>query len=428
MKSLAAQIRELSEVDREKVLSALTPEEAEALLYDWEFWARPNQLPPKGDWRTWLVMAGRGFGKTRTGAEWVRSLAEKHSGLRIALVAPTAKDGRDTIVEGESGILAISNPEFMPEYEPSKKRLTWPNGTQAFLYESEKPDRLRGPQHHYAWCDELAAWKYPDETWDMLQFGLRLGNDNRVTVTTTPKPIGLIRQLLSDPDTYITRGSTYDNAENLSKSFLAQIRKQYEGTRLGRQEIYAEILNDMPGALWDRDMIDGLRIKEPPELIRVVVAIDPAVTSGEHSDETGIIVAGKDRDGHGYVLADLTCRKSPEGWAREAIRAYHAYEADRIIAEVNQGGDMVEHTLRMVDRTIPYKAVHASRGKRTRAEPVAALYEQGKIHHVGSFPQLEDQMCLYTPDGYDGSPDRVDALVWAFTELLVDDRPIQIFV
>lgn len=428
MKSLAAQIRELPAEEQEKVLATLTPEEADSLLSDWSFWARPNQLPPSGDWRTWLLLAGRGFGKTRTGAEWVREQAEKQPGIRIALVTPTAKDGRDTVVEGESGILAISRPNFMPVYEASKKRLTWPNGAQAFLYEAEKPDRLRGPQHHYAWCDELAAWKYPEETWDMLQFGLRLGNDNRVVVTTTPKPVQLIRQLITDPDTHTTRGSTYDNAENLSKPFLAQIQKQYEGTRLGRQEVYAEILNDVPGALWNRDMLDGLRTKETPELIRVVVAIDPAVTSGEHSDETGIIVAGKDRDGHGYILADLTCRKSPEGWAREAIRAYHAYEADRIVAEVNQGGDMVEHTLRTLDRNIPYQAVHASRGKRTRAEPVAALYEQGKIHHVGSFPQLEDQMCLYTPDGYDGSPDRVDALVWSLTELLVDDRPIQIFV
>src|SRR5690606_1996644 len=241
---------------------------------------------------------------------------------------------------GESGIMAISPPHFTPVYESSKKRLTWPNGSQAFLYESEKPDRLRGPQHHIAWCDEVAAWKYPEETWDMLQFGLRLGEDTRTVVTTTPKPIRLVRDLIDDPDTIVTRGSTYDNAQNLAETFLRQMEQKYEGTRLGRQELFAEVLDDVPGALWNRKMLDELRVKKAPDMTRIVVAIDPAVTSGEESDETGIVVAGKGVDGDGYILEDLTCRMSPDGWARRAIQAYHKYEADRIVAEVNQGGDM----------------------------------------------------------------------------------------
>lgn len=389
------------------------------LLYEWRFWARPNQLPPE-NWRhVWLILAGRGFGKTRTGAETVRWLVETGQAKRIALVAPTAADARDVMVEGESGILAVSRPDFKPEYEPSKRRITWPNGAVAYTYSAEEPDRLRGPQHDFAWCDELAAWKYPDDTWDNLIFGLRLGDNPRVVVTTTPKPIPLVRKLVNDPETVVTRGSTYENAANLPPSFLKEIRDKYEGTRLGRQEIFAEILDDVPGALWTRSMLDDLRVKKAPELVRVVVAIDPAVSSGEDSDETGIIVAGKGADGHGYVLDDLTCRMSPDGWATRAVNAYYKHEADRIVAEVNNGGDLVEATIRTVDRKIPYKAVRASKGKRTRAEPIAALYEQGKIHHVGSFPLLEDQMCNFTPDGYDGSPDRVDALVWALTELML---------
>jgi len=402
-----------------KTLSSLSEEEALMLLYEWRFWARPNQLPPENWRQVWLILAGRGFGKTRTGAETVRWMVEAGRAKRIALVAPTAADARDVMVEGESGILAISRPDFKPEYEPSKRRITWPNGAMAFTYSAEEPDRLRGPQHDFAWCDELATWKYPDDTWDNLIFGLRLGDNPRVVVTTTPKPIPLVRKLVNDPETVVTRGSTYENAANLPPSFLKEIRDKYEGTRLGRQEIYAEILDDVPGALWNRTMLDELRVKKAPELIRIVVAIDPAVTSGEDSDETGIIVAGKGVDGHAYVLDDLSCRLSPDGWARRAVDAYHRYEADRIVAEVNNGGDLVEATIRTVDSKAAYKAVRASKGKRTRAEPIAALYEQGKIHHVGSFPLLEDQMCNFTPDGYDGSPDRVDALVWALTELML---------
>lgn len=416
--SLAVLLASLPEPERIQALAELTEQEAEALLYDWPFWARPNQLPPPGDWRVWLVLAGRGFGKTRTGAEWLRDQVENRGRGRLALVAPTAADARDVMVEGESGILAISPPWFRPVYEPSKRRLTWPNGAIATTYSADEPDRLRGPQHDGAWADELAAWKYP-EAWDMLMFGLRLGMDPRAVVTTTPKPVRLIRELLAAATTVVTRGSTYENAANLAPAFLEQIVTKYKGTRLGRQELDGEVLDDVPGALWTRKVLDDLRRTTAPELVRVVVAIDPAVTSGEDSDETGIVVAGRGADGHGYVLADLSCRMSPDGWARRAVNALQDHKADRIVAEVNNGGDLVERVIRTVERTVPYKAVHASRGKRVRAEPIAALYEQGKVHHVGSLPDLEDQMCTYLPEGSDKSPDRVDALVWALTELML---------
>jgi predicted phage terminase large subunit-like protein len=364
------------------------------------------------------LLAGRGFGKTRTGAEWVRAQIASGKYRRMALIAPTAADARDVMVEGESGLLHIGPPERRPLYEPSKRRLTWANGAMATLYSADEPNRLRGPQHDGAWCDEVATWPYP-ETWDMLQFGLRLGSDPRIVVTTTPKPVRLVRELLASPTTVVTRGSTYQNAENLAPGFLSQIISKYEGTRIGRQELLAELLDDVPGALWQRKQLDDLRVDKAPEMQRVVVAIDPAATSGEDADETGIIVAGRGVDGQGYVLADVTCRLSPNGWARRAISAYHTHQANLIVAEVNNGGEMVALTLRTVDATVPYKAIHASRGKRLRAEPVAALYEQKRVHHVGTFPDLEDQQCNFTPDGYDGSPDRVDALVYALTELML---------
>ncbi|ADU50161.1 hypothetical protein Tmar_0036 [Thermaerobacter marianensis DSM 12885] len=403
-------------------MAELSDEEAEALLYDWRFWARPKQLPPEGPWRIWLILAGRGFGKTRTGAEWVREQVERHGRRRIAIVGRTAADVRDVMVEGESGILSISPPWFRPVYEPSKRRLTWPNGAIATLYSADEPDLLRGPQHDAAWADELAAWRRP-EAWDNLMFGLRLGPDPRVVVTTTPRPVKLIRDLLNDPTCVVTRGSTYENAANLAPAFLEQIISRYEGTRLGRQELYGEVLDDVPGALWQRKRIDELRVREAPELVRVVVAIDPAVTSEEGSDETGIVVAGRGVDGDAYVLADRSCRMSPDGWARRAVKAYYDFDGDRIVGEVNNGGDLVETVIRTVDPKVPYKAVRASRGKAVRAEPVAALYEQGKVHHVGTFDHLEDQLCQITPDGYQGagSPDRADALVWALTELMLED-------
>lgn len=408
-----AQVQSLRETAR---TIAPTLEAAETLLWDWQTWGRPNQQAPGGDWRTWLVLAGRGFGKTRTGAEWVRAQIERGYG-RVALVAPTAADARDVMVEGESGILAISPPWNRPHYEPSKRRITWPNGAMAVAYSADEPDRLRGPQHAAAWCDEAAAWRYPD-AWDMLQMGMRLGDNPRTVVTTTPKPVRLIRDLIKAADTVVTRGATFDNAANLPAPFLASIRRQYAGTRLGRQELYAELLEDTPGALWTRASIDDTRVSTVPQLRRVVVAIDPAVTSHETSDETGMIVAGVGMDGHGYVLADRSLRASPDGWARAAVAAYTTWEADRIVAEANNGGDLVEAVLRMVDPNAPYRAVRASRGKVSRAEPVAALYEQGRVHHVGVFDRLEDQMTTYTPETAT-SPDRLDALVWALTDLIV---------
>jgi phage terminase large subunit-like protein len=412
---------------------------AQALLddfdFDWASTARPEQLPPTDpDWLTWLILAGRGFGKTRTGAETIRAWVTGSSPLgkarygRVALVAETASDARDVMVEGESGILAISPPGFRPVYEPSKRRLTWPNGAIATLYNATEPDQLRGPQHDSAWADEMAKWAYAQDTWDQLSFGLRLGKKPRKVVTTTPRPIKVLKEIIADPSTRVTRGKTLDNAANLAPGFVASITRRYEGTRLGRQELDAELLTDTPGALFAVSDIDAARIKpdELPEMKRVVVAIDPAVSTRENSDETGIVVAGLDHKGDGYVLADLSAKLSPEAWARKAVEAYQFWKADRIIAEVNNGGDLVEATLRMVSRNVSYKAVHASRGKAIRAEPVAALYEQRRVHHVGMFSQLEDQMSSFTPDfdrnraGY--SPDRLDAAVWALSELMVQPQ------
>jgi len=396
-----------------------------ALENAWPAVARPNQLPPPGDWSIWLLLAGRGFGKTRTLAEWACGQAASGQAGRIAIVAATAADARDVLVEGESGLLAVAPPWCRPLYEPSKRRLTWPNGAIASTFSAEEPERLRGPQHDAAVCDELGAWSRP-ETWDMLQFGLRLGRNPRCLVATTPRPTKLIRQLLAREghDIVVTRGSTYENRANLAPGFFDQVIRKYEGTRLGRQELLAEVLEDTPGALWNREALDECRREHAPALFRIVVAIDPAATSGEDADETGIIVAGKDGDGHGYVLADLSGRYSPADWAKAAISAYHRHHADRIVAEVNNGGEMVEATVRMIDPNVPFTAVRASRGKVVRAEPVAALYEQRRVHHVGAFPTLEDQQCAFV-SAFDRalagfSPDRVDALVWALSELLVE--------
>ncbi len=339
-------------------------------------------------------------------------------------MAPTTADCRDVMVEGESGIKAISPPWDTPEYEPSKRRLTWKNGAIATLYSADEPDRLRGPQHDGAWCDEIAAWRYP-EAWDQLMFGLRIGPDPRTVVTTTPRPIPLVKALIVDPTCHVTRGTTYDNLPHLAPAFASQIIAKYEGTRLGRQELMAEVLTDTPGALWTLDLIDQNRVEVAPQMSRVVVAIDPATTSEEDSDETGIVVCGADNNGHGYVLADGSVKASPDGWARRAWTLYDEHQADSIIYESNQGGDMVAHTLRTIRPHGRIQGVHASRGKRTRAEPVAALYEQNRVHHVGNFKILEDQMCSWTPESAD-SPDRMDALVWAMTGILVRYAPMNV--
>ena len=330
------------------------------------------------------------------------------------------------MVEGESGLLAVHPPDFKPTYSPSLRRITWPNGAVATLYNATEPDQLRGPQHDAAWCDELAKWRYCQETWDQLQFGLRLGDYPRTIITTTPRPLPLIRKLVNDPKVAVTRGATWDNKANMPESFIKEIEDKYAGTRLGRQELEGEILDDVPGALWSRDQLDTNRLREAPEdLERVIVAVDPATSTEENSDETGIVVVGfsRDADGYarGYVLEDGSMKGKPEEWAKKAVNLYRKWQADKIVAEKNQGGDMVSAVIRAVDRSIPLKLVHASRGKVVRAEPISALYEQGRVHHVGRFDQLEDQMCLFSVDNIRspsmGSPDRVDALVWGMTEI-----------
>jgi predicted phage terminase large subunit-like protein len=425
----ASSIASLPKPLRDRALQNLTGDRVEDLAQDLDWYlhkARGSQKPPAGDWRVWLLLAGRGFGKTRAGAEFVRAMVAAGLARHVALVAPTALDARHVMVEGESGLLSIGPPNERPDYEPSLHRLTWENGAVATTFSADEPNRLRGPQHDLAWCDELAAWRYP-AAWDMLLFGLRLGEDPRVAVTTTPRPIKLIRDLLSDPKVALTRGRTVDNAEHLAPAFLEQIVRRYQGTRLGRQELDAEILDDLPGALWTHGIIEATRVTLLPELSRIVVAIDPAVSSGTGADETGIVVAGRSRDGHGYVLADVSGHYAPAEWAKAAIAAARSHAADRVVAEVNNGGEMVEATLRMVDPNMPFAAVRAARGKVARAEPVAALYEQGRVHHLGALPPLEDQMCAFTPGAHGDfdrasagySPDRVDALVWALSDLLV---------
>lgn len=409
--------------ERPTLIRKIFPTLAEKRKYEYawrRYRARPEQLLPRDRyWLVWLLLAGRGFGKTRTGAEAVRYLVEKHRIRRIALVAPTAADVRDVMVGGESGILKISPPDSRPVYQPTKRRLVWPNGAIAMCFSADEPQRLRGPQHDFAWVDELGAWRYPQEAWDTLMLGLRLGDRPRVIVTTTPKPIRLIRDLVAARTTRVTRGSSYDNLDHLAPTFLSAIVGKYEGTRLGRQEIYAELLEQADGALWTRALLDAARIAtgQMPETKRVVVAIDPAVTAKRQSDETGIIVAGLGIDDLVYVMQDASGRFSPDEWARRAVGLFEQHGADRVIGEVNNGGDLVELTLRIVKDTIPFKAVSATKGKRIGAEPISALYEQNRVRHVGGLAQLEDQMCNWVPGSGQPSPDRLDALVWAITEL-----------
>ena len=423
MQSPAERLALLNSADQAAFLAQLTDDQAQALLYDWEgFHARPNQIEPPGEWYIWLLLAGRGFGKTRTGGEWIKK--REASGARhIALVAETAADARDVMVEGESGLLRLYPKADRPLYEPSKRRVTWPSGAIATLFNATEPDQLRGPQFDTAWTDEIAKWRYARETWDMLQFGMRLGHDPRVVVTTTPRSIELVKAIVAglEGKAHVTRGRTFDNAANLAAPFLERVKQKYEGTRLGRQELNAEILGDLPGALWSQVGLDTYRVREVPKLGRIVVAVDPAVTNTEESDEHGIIVAGitHDADQRGVVLDDQSMPGTPDQWARNAVQAYNYWQADAIVVEVNQGGDMVAHTIRTIDPNVRIKEVRASRGKHVRAEPVAALYEQGRIAHVGSFSALENQMTQMTQAGFQGagSPDRVDALVWAFTDL-----------
>lgn len=425
----------LSKEQRRIFLASLSPEEAELFtaemekpqLKAWREIARPEQLMPEGDWFTWAFIAGRGAGKTRSAAEAVIEVARKPN-LRIALVGRNPADVRDVMVEGDSGILACAR-GLAIEYEPSKSRLTFPNGTRAYIYSAEVPSKLRGPQHHFAWADELSSWNDAfkgdavDTAWNNLVLGLRLGQKPQVIVTTTPKNNKLTKTIMNRPSTVITRGSTYDNLANLAPVFREQVLSSYEGTRIGRQELLGELLEDIEGALWSNSMLEDALVDAVPDMARIVVAIDPSGGSGEDNDEQGIIIAGQGVDGFYYVLDDRSCKLSPNGWASRAVAAYHEYQADKLVAEKNFGGDMVEAIIRQVDSKVNFKMVSASRGKMQRAEPIAALYEQGKVKHVKGLEQLEQQMVSWTPlDG--SSPDRMDAMVWAITELAFGRRAV----
>jgi hypothetical protein len=379
--------------------------------------ARPEQIPTDDKtWTTWLYLAGRGAGKTRTAAEWLAFQASSNPRTRWAIAAPTYSDVRDTCAEGQSGIVQVLR-EYgtLKDYNRSIGELFLTNGSRIKLFSGEEPDRFRGPQFHGGWFDELAAFKYPD-AWDQYQFGLRLGDFPQTIVTTTPRPTKLIKDLIARKGVRVVRGSTFDNAKNLAPSALIELKARYENTRLGRQELYGEILDNVEGALWTREMIESARVTEAPPLVRVVVAIDPAVTSSSTSDETGIVCAGVSSAGEYYILDDKSLRASPDKWARQAVNLYHEHKADKIVAETNNGGDMVIMLLKQVDAGIATKKVTATRGKQLRAEPISSLYEQGKVHHIGYFPELESQMCEWTPLSNE-SPDRLDALVWALTEL-----------
>lgn len=444
--------------ERNAFFSSLSPREQQEFLYRWNFWARPGQRPPAGDWSIWLIMAGRGFGKTRAGAEWVRSIAEGDGSARFALVGANYAETRTVMVEGESGLLSIAPPDQRPEWEPSLKRLTWENGAQAHLYSAAEPEGLRGPQHSHGWCDEIAKWMnnagQAEAAWDNLKMGLRLGYRPQLVATTTPRPVPLVRALVSG-DIAVSTGRTLDNDLHLPVAFLTAMNADYRGTRLGRQELDGELIEDVEGALWTRAMIEGCRVDAirhaelgsasrasstgvdasrsgsriksgmTDVMSRVVIGVDPPAS--KNGDACGIIVAGLGADGKAYVLADCSVEKaSPETWARKVADAADRFDADRVIAEANQGGAMVKSVLHAAKISLPVRLVHAARGKVARAEPVAALYENDRVHHVGVFPQLEDEMCgLLVGGGYEGpgrSPDRADALVWALTELMLGKR------
>ena len=426
-----------SAAERAAYLIALKPRARRALLakmsiiqqkrlrHYWHLWAHEGQLPPTSAWSVWLILAGRGFGKTRAGAEWVRAVAEADPAARIALVAASLPEARSVMVEGASGLLAIAPRGKRPKFEPSRRRLVWPSGAQAMLYSAGEPESLRGPQHSHAWCDELAKWPQvggrAEAAWDNLQLGLRLGNLPCVVVTTTPRAVPLLRRLLGNDEVVTTRGSTFANKANLARGFIRSVQKQYGQTSLGRQELNGELIEDIEGALWTREMLETAReasASSPP--VRVVVAVDPPASAT--GDACGIVVCALGEDGIARVLADCSVEKaSPEPWARVVAGAAQAWSADRVVAEANPGGAMVASVLRAAEISLPLKLVHAARGKVARAEPVAALYEQGRVSHVGAFAELEDEMCAGIGEGRK-SPDRLDALVWAVSDLMLRKR------
>ncbi|MBD9525592.1 DNA-packaging protein [Paracoccus sp. PAR01] len=433
MKSGAGWLACAGQQEVDDFLGGLSDNALAALPWIFDFWALPHQLPPEGDWKTWVIMGGRGAGKTRAGSEWVRAQVEgatpEASGRaqRVALVSETFDQARDVMVFGDSGILACSPPDRRPVWEAGRRRLVWPNGATAQVFSAHEPEALRGPQFDAAWVDELAKWKKAEDSWDMLQFALRLGEHPQQVVTTTPRNVAVLKRILGNASTVTTHAPTEANRAYLAESFLAEVESRYAGTRLGRQELEGLLLDDVEGALWTTQTIEACRLDAAPRLSRIVVAVDPAVTGGAGADECGIVVAGVMAEGpvtswRGYVLEDATIRGGPTDWARAAIAAMDRHGAERLVAEVNQGGDLVKSVIRQIDPLVPFRALRAGRGKGLRAEPVAALYEQGRIHHLRGLGTLEDQMCRMTVRGYEGkgSPDRLDALVWAIHELMIE--------
>ena len=418
-------LADLSDDQRNSVIELLGDRETVEASTDWFLQSRREQIPPQWNWFIWVVMAGRGWGKNFAGSNWLVNKHVSGEAKNSAIIASTSADLRRFCVDGPSGIRSLAPSWFKPDYKPATSKVIWPNGTITSLFTSEIPDRLRGPNIDFAWCDELAAWRYLDETWEMLQLCLRYGLSSPCLVTTTPRPRKVLKGLMSrvrsteNPrgDVAITSGSTYDNAANLPSRFVNEIIAQYKGTRLERQEIFGELLNEFEGALWSYNLLDECRVTEHPILKRIGVGVDPAISSNEGSDLTGIVVGGV-TDGQGYVIGEHSLRASPETWARKVVTVYKQSKADFVVAEKNQGGEMVEATIKAVDSGVNVRLVHASRGKITRAEPIAAFYEQHKIHHVGTFPELEDEMCLFLPGETKKSPDRTDALVWLFSELM----------
>ena len=434
MKSGAAWLASATQGQVDEFLGGLSDNALLALPWLFEFWALPHQLPPEGAWKSWVIMGGRGAGKTRAGAEWVRAEVEGAGPLdpgrskQVALVGETIDQAREVMVFGESGILACSPPDRKPEWEAGRKRLVWPNGAVAQVFSAHDPDSLRGPQFDAAWVDELAKWKKAGDAWDMLQFALRLGPNPRQVVTTTPQNVAVLKAILKNPSTVVTHAPTEANRAYLAASFLDEVKARYAGTRHGQQELEGLLLEDVEGALWTSAQLDAGRVDALPKFSRIVVAVDPPVTGTKTSDACGIVVVGAVTEGppqnwRAVVLEDASVQgASPEQWARAAIAAMDRHKADRLVAEVNQGGALVERVIRGIDAVVPYRGVHASKNKHTRAEPVAALYEQGRVQHVRGLGKLEDQMCQMSVMGYmgKGSPDRVDALVWALTDLIVE--------
>lgn len=435
MKSYAASLASQPEYVRRAFLDELSDETLAAMPFLWDLWAHPmHQVAPEGEWTTWVILGGRGAGKTRAGAEWVRARVEGATpdapgqAQRVALVGETLDQARAVMVEGDSGLLACAPPDRRPWFKSSQNKLIWPNGAEGMVMSAHNYEAMRGPQFDTIWADELGKWRYARDAWDMLQFTLRLGDDPRQVVTTTPRDMPVLREILEDPATVMSHAGTEANAQNLAPGFVERLRARYAGTWFGRQELDGEMLGEREGAMWTRAMIEEGRREAPDYFTRVVVAVDPPVSTGHDADECGIVVAGLKAEGPVekwpcWILADRSCQgKSPRAWAEHAAAAYEEFGADRLVAEVNQGGDLVENVMRQVAPSIAYRAVHARVGKRLRAEPVAALYEQGRVHHAETFPELEDQLCSFEQGGSRKSPDRLDALVWALTDLVVDQR------